>query len=315
MKNKLCGWISLVLVSTCVVCHAQETRIVKEAFTTVRSGAVQAGKLSRYNGNMGGIMGVDYYLARQFAHAPVSNLPQTTAVSAAPKATHSRPWLEQTARNVKAWNLKRQRRVRDERNRLDAEARQAREALEATLPRLNPAHTFQISSFEPLLAEDLPTETLPLLETPGVLYRGMAFTGDGEAVENILTNGLLIKDLGSHATTKLLALSGGMRSTVSAVRPVTNLSSLPSEALYWGTQRTGSDKKLLVIVSVDGQEQAGKTVLMSQDIPASQIAQVIAPLRIDGVTVWCDIQLTSDQTFLVTPYDLPPLAQTSAPEE
>lgn len=251
-------------------------------------------------------------IRQQQAAAPMST-------SAAIKKANSRPWLEQKQRNFKAWKLKHQRRQRDEQNRRDEKARQERAALEATLPRLNPEHAFETSSFAPFVIDELPAgslpaQALPLLETPGVLYRGMALPADGNALENILTNGLLIKDLGSHATTKLLAISGGMRGTVSAVRPVTNLTSIPSEALHWGNQRVASEsgKKLLVIVGVNGQHESGKVLLMSEDIPAGQLTDVIAPLQINGTPVWCNISLTPDQTFLVIPYDLPPL---STPEK
>ena len=280
---------------------ALPTPIGARQLTTLRSGGMH---------DIAGAVELSYLQAsiRQQQAAP-----QLSTAAVAKKA-NSRPWLEQQQRNFKAWKLKRQRRQRDEQNRRDEKARQEREALEATFPRLNPAHAFETSSFEPYLAEDLPADNLPLLETPGVLYRGMALAADGNSLENILTNGLLIKDLGSHATTKLLAMSGGMRSTVSAVRPVTNLTSIPSEALYWGNQRTKSEsgKKLLAIVGVDGQQESGKVVLMSEDIPATQLTDVIVPLQVNGNPVWCNVSFTQDQTFLVIPYDLPPL---SAPEK
>lgn len=231
--------------------------------------------------------------------------------------TKQRSWVEQKQRDIQAWKLKRQRRKRDEQNRKDEQARQALRELEATLPRENPEHALETSSFKPLLAKNLPTDPLPLLEQPGILYRGMALDSDGISLENILINGLRLQDLGSHATTKLLAISGGMRGTVSSAGPVTNLTSFPDQALYWANQRVQTNKELVVIIKVAEQAQSGEVVLASEDIPADRITQIIAPLNVNGNgnPVWCNIELTPDATFLVTPYDLPPLAKTAETEK
>ena len=250
-------------------------------------------------------------LKHQVAVAPI---PVTAEVSpSAANRISQRSWPEQQWRNFKARRLKQQRRKRDLQNEQATKELQRLEALKAGLPQLNPAHAFETNEFSHLLATYLPQEPLPLLERPGVLYRGMALSTDGKAVKNILENGLRLKDLGSHATTKMLAMSGGMRGTVAEVRPVTNLTSIPSEALYWATQRIEENKKLLVIAVVNGQQGTGEVVLASEDIPAEQIAYLLVPLHLADGPHWYRVELAENSPygpFRLTPYDLSPLAET-----
>lgn len=236
----------------------------------------------------------------QLPHGLDRQITQTVA-----NAPHvHRSWMIQQARNYKAWQLKRQRRLRDAQALKLAQQAQELQARRAALPPLRPEQAFETDDFTPFVTQELPATPLPLLEEPGVLYRGLSLPADGTAVKNILTHGLLLKDLGSHATTKLLAVSGGTRGTVSAVKPITNLTSLPQDAVYWATQHKGHD--LWVVVSVEGISQSGKIVMYSADIPASQITQVLIPLQLNAVPTWCKISLTQDGRFLVTPYQTAP---------
>ncbi len=250
-------------------------------------------------------------LLRQQTAAPV--VPETPLPAQATTRTAQHAWPVQKFRDYKAAQLKKQRRKRDAKNQQDRQALEQAAALRARLPQLDPARAFETQDFTPLITDQISTQQLPLLERPGVLYRGMALEDDGSSVQNILQNGLRLQDLGSHATTKLLAMSGGMRGTVSATRPVTNLTSIPSEALYWATQRIESGKPLLVIMAVTGQHQSGKVVLLSQDIPADQISHVVVPLQVEGKPTWCNVQLTDAGTFLVTPYQ--PVTPRITPEK
>ncbi len=233
------------------------------------------------------------------------------AATPAMAARAKRSWLERLQRNYQAWKLKQQRRKRDHELQKQQDANVARQALLDTLPRINPQHQFETTDFSTLLSNEMPAHDLPLLAQDGILYRGMALDPAGSSLHNILTRGILLQDLGSHATTKLLAVSGGMRGNVSAVssHPAINLTSFPQDALYWATQRLEPGKELLVIVSVQGIEQSGKVVLYSQDIPATQITQVLVPLHINGQTTWCQIEQTPNHTFRVTPYDLAPVSE------
>lgn len=236
----------------------------------------------------------------QLPHGLDRQITQTVA-----NAPHvHRSWMIQQARNYKAWQLKRQRRLRDAQALKLAQQAQELQARRAALPPLRPEQAFETDDFTPFVTQELPATPLPLLEEPGVLYRGLSLPADGTAVKNILTHGLLLKDLGSHATTKLLAVSGGTRGTVSAVKPITNLTSLPQDAVYWATQHKGHD--LWVVVSVEGISQSGKIVMYSADIPASQITQVLIPLQLNAVPTWCKISLTQDGRFWVTPYQTAP---------
>lgn len=232
-----------------------------------------------------------------------ATLEHQTQQAARANRTH-RNWLTRQVRDYKAWQLKRQRRARDAQHLKLRAQQQALEAQRAALPPLLPERAFQTDDFTPFITQELPSAPLPLLEEPGVLYRGLSLPADGTAVKNILTHGLLLKDLGSHATTKLLAVSGGTRGTVSAVKPITNLTSLPQDAVYWATQHKGH--ALWVVVSVEGISQSGKIVMYSADIPASQITQVLIPLQLNAVPTWCKISLTQDGRFWVTPYQTVP---------
>ncbi len=247
-------------------------------------------------------------LELQYMQAAAQN--NVSAVKAAQSSgtVQHRSWLEQQQRNFQAWKLKRQRRIRDRKHAQQEQTRQLHQTLLASLPQANPEHAFETGDLTPFLAENLPAEEIPLLPQEGVLFRGMALDPAGTSLHAILTHGIRLQDLGSHASTKLLAMSGGMRGTVSAVssHPAINLTSFLQDALYWGTQRIEPGKELLVIVKVEGMEQSGKVVLYSQDIPASYITQVVVPLSVNGKAAWCEIKQTENNKFLVTPYDILP---------
>ncbi len=228
-----------------------------------------------------------------------------TAATATP-AAHNRSWLVQTYRDTKAWYLKHQRQGRDAR--LREEARQEAElvAQEAALPQPNPVHTFfatDLTAYIPTLEAAVPD--VPFVARPGVLYRGMALTADGQSLINILQNGLRTADVGPHALTRGLAMSGGSRGAVmmSARTPVINLTSFPEQAAYWADLRVTSEGKAIpVIVRVVGQTQSGEVVTTAVDIPASDISHVVALLNYNGQATWCHITLTPEATLAITPY-------------
>ena len=234
-------------------------------------------------------------------NSPLSTIPAT------PK-TKDRPWLVQQQRNFKAWKLHRQRRLRDQQNQKEQEALQAQKELEAKLPQPNPQMAFETTDFANLLSEQIPQEELPLVAKPGFLYRGMALSTDGDALKNILQNGLLLADVGLEANTRNLAFSGGNRAAMTAIvnAPVINLTSFPVNAAEWAAKRLTNNKQLLVVVSVKEQTQSGKIVTVAQDIPAQQITHVFAPLLVEGTPAWCNIELTDQNTFLITPYNISP---------
>lgn len=258
-----------------------------------RAAGAARGVRAPYHGTHGAVMGVNYYLLR--------NMP-TPAATAAVRA--QRPWWEQVQRNFTAWKLKHQRRQRDLLLQKAEQARLAREQLEATLPKLVPQDAFETADFAALLTDQIPPQELPLLMQPDVLYRGLAVSGDGEALKNILQNGLLLKDAGTEANTRHIAMSGGSRGALSALakRPITNLTSFPVNAAEWATKRLTEEKQLLVVVGVGGQTRSGKIVTIDQDIPAAQITHVVVPLQTAQGAVWCEISLTQDGQFLAIPY-------------
>ena len=285
-----------LLVCCCVCCVGLQAQIPAKA---ARQSVKMAGKravvpermLPSYGGAHRAVMGVDYHL--------VSSATQTML-----ETSVQRSWWEQQKRDLKAWQLKRAHQKQVLQNlKLQQEIQQL-EQMRALLPRLQPEKAFEVTEFSDLIAQQLPAQPLPFLAEPGILYRGMALSGDGASVAHILQNGLLVEDAGVEANTLNMAFSGGQRGSVQALaaRPVTNLTSFPQDAAVWGSKRLTPGKELLVIVRVNGQERSGNVVTIDQDIPAGNITHLIAPLTLSGQPAWCEISLTPNGTFLVIPY-------------
>lgn len=238
-------------------------------------------------------MGVNYHLQQSISQVPPAQ----------------RSWLEQKKRNWQAYQLHKQRQARDVEVQIQAQEKAARQALLAKLPKPNPVHQFVTKDFVNLLPAQILAEELPLVTQPGVLYRGLALPADGKAIENILQNGLRVADVGKEANTRNLAMSAGMPGAGRALAkaPVTNLTSFPTEAVNWAVKRLSDNKPLLVVVAVNGQTQSGKVALVAEDIPASAVTHLFAPLMLNGTSVWCKVELTPNGDFLVTPYDITPV--------
>ena len=277
----------------CVTLQAQApAKAARQSVKMAGKRAVVSGKiLPSYGGARRAVMGVDYHVVS----STVQNTPEPQVV---------RSWWKQQKRDLKAWQLKRVHQKQVLQNLKLRQENQRLEQLRASLPQLQPEKAFEVTEFSDLLAEKLPAQPLPLLAEPGVLYRGMALSADGASVHNILQNGLLVADAGVEANTLNIALAGGQRGALRslAAHPVTNLTSFPQDAADWGSKRLTSDKELLVIVGVNGQERSGSIVTTDQDIPASNITHLIAPLEVSGQPLWCEISLNADGTFLVIPY-------------
>lgn len=279
------------------ILYAQTPKITRQVTKVlVEQPAVAKGTISQYGGARSGVMGVNYYLQH--------NMPKTK-VSV---ATTQRSWWEQQQRNRKAHQLHKTRQARDLQEQIQAQEIAARQAILAKLPKANLKHQFITQDFTPFLPETIPAEELPLATEPGILFRGLALPADGQAVQNILQNGLRVADTGKEANTRNLAMGGGMPGMGQALAntPVTNLTSFPMNAATWAVKRMTDEKQLIAIVAVNGQTQAGKTVLVAQDIPADQITHLFVPLNLNNAAVWCKIELTENSAFLVTPYDIAP---------
>ena len=290
--------ILCIAISLAHSLHAQApAKATQQAAKALAKPTVGAGTLSRYNGARGGVMGVNYYLQRNLSNTQ-------DAVT----ATQQHTWWEQQKRNWKAHQLHQQRRARDLEQQLQTQELAARQAILAKLPKANLEHQFITQDFTPFLPETIPAEELPLATEPGILFRGLALPANGQAVQNILQNGLRVADVGTEANTRNLAIGGGMPGMGQALAntPVTNLTSFPMNAATWAVKRMTDEKQLIAIVAVNGQTQAGKTVLVAQDIPAGQITHLFVPLSLNNTAVWCKVELTESGTFLVTPYDIPP---------
>ena len=288
----------LITLLVFVMAGPMQAQIVGKVATKVPKKALTAPvkNLPSYGGSRRAVIGIDYHLTSAAAGACASS-------AVANQVTRS--WLTQQQRNLKAWKLKNERIERDiqakQKNLLMEEiARQ-----KAALPKLQPENAFETATFSQLITSIRPTQQVPLVVEPGVLYRGLALNSDGAAIKNILENGLQIADVGTEANTRNLAMSGGIPGVVRAARPHTNLTSFPKDAVDWASLRAGNlEDKLIIIVKVERQTQeAGKVVTVYEDIPAQQISQLIAPLNINGEATWCQVSLGQEGTFIVTPYE------------
>ena len=255
-------------------------------------------KLPRYAGSCGAGMGVHY----------CSLEAKVTTTSTAPHIrNHS--WITRQIRKFQAWKLKRDRRQ----HYLDLETRERinknLELAKASLPPLAFEQSFTVSTLEdyvpaPESLKEIPS--VPFVEEPKTIaYRGLALTNDGEAIRNILINGMRTQDVGNHSSTYLSALSAGSRGALRQLssRPLISVTGKPGEAAFWGKLRSlEGNSPLVTVVKMNGNFQGKNVEFIAQDIPASQIEDVIVLLNINNNLTWCKVQLNPDNTLLVTPY-------------
>ena len=261
----------------------------------VKPSIVRTGTLSRYNGINGAVMGVDYYLQRSVAQ---TQLPVVT----------QRSWLEQQKRDWKAWQIKRQRHLAQEQILKKALAEKEYQKALASLPRLQQTQAFEVSDFSAYVPtpNQLPKPTVPFAANPGnIAYRGLALAADGTSVANILKNGLRLQDVGEDNNTLRIAYAshGGYAAIKSVLEPVTNLTYGPNSAASWGASRLSNNLPILTVVKVRGTFEGSSVEIATEDIPASQIEEVIVRLNIEENSTWCKVELNEDNTFTLTPYE------------
>ena len=169
-------------------------------------------------------------------------------------------------------------------------------------PKPNKTQSFAVPDFTDLAYESGELPASPFAPHPYYVYHGLGLSTDGNAVRNILENGLLVKDVGpDHNTLRLSYAShmgGGALQTI-ASQPVINLTNSPTVALHYAKRYQA--KGMLVLVVVKEKQNHKKIIATPDDIPASDIQAVAAVLSIHGRPTWCQIELTEDG-FLVTPY-------------
>lgn len=146
----------------------------------------------------------------------------------------------------------------------------------------------------------LPAET-PWKETPQDMYRALSLPADGAALRNIMENGLLLKDVGQFSNNRTMAYASGdprMVRTVSSMK-FNSLASNPNTAVYYAKQHHSKD--IIVVLRVQGLPEHGNVIHVGRDIPAENIKEVIAALKIGVRTVWCRIKAEEDG-FTLNPY-------------
>ena len=126
------------------------------------------------------------------------------------------------------------------------------------------------------------------------------------ALRNILENGLLLKDVGVHASDRNLAMTaghGGLGSVVVMSKPVINLTDTPQDALKWANIRAGKAPEVFrVIISVRS-ENIGRVINVQRDIPTDELSEVIILANLNGEKTWCKVELEGED-FLITPYEV-----------
>ena len=216
-----------------------------------------------------------------------------------PGKISQRSLWEQTKRDWKAHRLKQ-----------EHTAAVAFKQAKANLPQLQPEESFFTTTFnevEPDKAVRAERIMLPIMKEPGVLYRGLVLSADGNAIANILLYGLRIQDnVGKEANTRILALSSHSRYHVMHNSKVktTNLTDSPQDAVFWCYKRLTPQTPVPVIVQVTGVKGSGPIIQISDDIPAENI-NVFAKLKVNGQARWCLIELACDDNgqagFKITP--------------
>lgn len=232
-----------------------------------------------------------HVVAPNVAVADPSSLTVPNISASLPKPT-DRSWIEQLNRNIKAAQLKRK----------HAESVRLAQA-KANLPKLAENYQREVPSFEGLEVHGEKIPDLPWLKEDGILFRGMGLPVTGQEIQNILENGLLIKDVGTDNGTLVIILSGGVsRSALAnASHPrFTNLTNSPQDALHYAVRNNGSGN-VIVLVRVSGQSEYLPVVRVDKDIAPEHIEEMIALLSVDGAPTWCRIT-QSQGKFIITPY-------------
>ena len=267
----------------------------KSAKTTLKT-------ISYYGGIHGAAMGVDFHLARTVSAAEAVRA-TTTGVSSKPRS-----WLTQQQRDIKAWQLKKQR-AENQKKQLELAKQQADiEAAKAAAPLLLTEHAFIVTDFTDFIPShnQQPRPKMPFVPEPKVVaYRGLALAADGDALRNILSNGLLLKDAGEENSTLRIAYAshGGYEAVKHFIEhPVTNVTYGPQSAANWGTRRMEKTLPILTVVKIRGSFSGKSLDVVTEDIPANQIEEVIVRLNIHDTLTWCKVELNPDNTFTLTPY-------------
>ena len=133
------------------------------------------------------------------------------------------------------------------------------------------------------------------------MYRALSLPADGAALRNIMENGLLLKDVGQFSNNRTMSYASGdprMVRTVSSMR-FNSLASNPNTAVYYAKQHHSKD--IIVVLRVQGLPEHGNVIHVGRDIPAENIKEVIAALKIGVRTVWCRIKAEEDG-FTLNPY-------------
>ena len=288
--------------------HAQGLRVIKKAKKALQQSPVQTGKLSHYSGSMGSIIGINYYLSRTAMQA--QTLPQINTESAAALVPSQRSWLEQTRRDFKAWNLKRQRRQRDAALISAQEEAEELEYQQSLRPKVQPLLAFEtpdLTDFIPL-SNKPPRPAMPFIAQRSTLaYRGLALAADGEAIRNIITNGLRIQDVGEENSTLRMAYAshGGYAALRHFIEhPVINITYGPQSAASWGARRLSADVPILTVIKIRGEWNGDSFEVSTTDIAPSQLEEIIVRLNIEGHLTWCRLELLPNNNFLITPYEL-----------
>lgn len=301
----------IVSVFLCAgVVHAQIGGLVSKAAKAPKKPVTAPMRgISYYGGSRAAIMGADFHLALAEEAARVN-------VSASVGRAANRSWLTQQQRNFKAWQLKKEHAHAQKLHAQEMEELAAIETAKAAAPKLLPEYALVVEDFTAFIPQtnQQPKPDMPFVAEPGTIaYRGLALSADANAVRNILTNGLLLKDAGEeNSTLRIAYASHGGYSAVKHFleNPVTNITYGPHSAASWGAKRMEAALPILTVVKIRGTFTGSSMEVVTEDIPASQIEEVIVRLDLGGTLTWCKVELNEDNSLTLTPYQV----QVSPPE-
>ena len=236
-------------------------------------------------------------------------------VRASKSPRNQRPIWQRLSRNIQAAKLKKQR-ARDAATaqakarlpKLDTETALVMQDLHDVLPFMHPQFASIPSDIHPAKNAALPLTDippLPFMEEANVAFRGMALVPND--IIDILDKGLLLDKVSAKNGRRNLALAAGQRGYLThfSKHPPINATPSPESAAYWGVKNLELEHPLLVITKIKDIPNREEIINIAQDIPASQIDELIVLLGVDqGQTrknFWFRIE-RHDGGYKITPY-------------
>lgn len=173
-------------------------------------------------------------------------------------------------------------------------------------PRLIEAEAVTVSDFTQLVplqeANAQGAMVFPFQNQRRLIYRPMSLPEDGNAIKNILENGLEINKVTRASINRILAQTATTPHIAKAMNDyrVINMTDNAHEAVIWA-EKWKDKGPIRTIVAVKS-PRTGKRISFDTDIPPADIYAVAAYLHVNGQDRWCKVEPAGDG-FRVTPYE------------